>query len=296
MAEGDAAGMSEMSDDAVEPRKRGRGRPTAKKSDNPEPMPSKSAGGVEAAAPPGGMLAVIERAIVNPDVNVANLRELFEFQKDLMKHQAEINFNEAKARILGDLANIKIYKTKSVLYDVAKNDPSKGKAEAFRYAPLEEIDQHVHPLLVREEIDASYTTEPRPDGGGAIVTLKLKHKEGHFETYSLPLPLDSTGGKTNIQAMGSTLSYGRRYTLCMAFNIVVLGDDDDGIGGFVDAAQIENIRGMLKQIHGRDKSKGDEKRFCDYLQIKSLEELPQRSYRKATSALEEALDKLGGAA
>ena len=41
-------------------------------------------------------------------------------------------------------------------------------------------------------------------------------------------PLDTTGGKSEVQAAGSTNSYLRRYIACNIFNIVVVGDDDDG--------------------------------------------------------------------
>jgi len=44
----------------------------------------------------------------------------------------------------------------------------------------------------------------------------------------MPAPLDTTGGKSNVQAVGSTNSFLRRYVACNIFNIVVVGDDDDG--------------------------------------------------------------------
>jgi len=46
----------------------------------------------------------------------------------------------------------------------------------------------------------------------------------------MPAPPDSTGGKSNVQAVGSTNSFLRRYIVCNIFNIVVVGDDDDGTG------------------------------------------------------------------
>jgi hypothetical protein len=41
--------------------------------------------------------------------------------------------------------------------------PQKGTYEAFKYAPLEEIDKHLRPLLAKEEMDLSYSDEPRED-------------------------------------------------------------------------------------------------------------------------------------
>jgi hypothetical protein len=36
--------------------------------------------------------------------------------------------------------------------------------EAFKYAPLEKIDKHLRPLLLEEEMDLSYSDEPREHG------------------------------------------------------------------------------------------------------------------------------------
>jgi len=44
----------------------------------------------------------------------------------------------------------------------------------------------------------------------------------------MPAPLDTSGGKSNVQGVGSTNSFLRRYVACNIFNIVVVGDDDDG--------------------------------------------------------------------
>jgi hypothetical protein len=62
----------------------------------------------------------------------------------------------------------------------------------------------------------------------------VAHSGGYEEPpIALDSPLDVAGsqGKTNktgIQAVGSSVSYLRRYLLTMAFNIVLADDDDDG--------------------------------------------------------------------
>jgi hypothetical protein len=42
------------------------------------------------------------------------------------------------------------------------------------------------------------------------------------------LPHDSTGSKNAVQAVGSSTSYGKRYTACALLNITSRGEDDDG--------------------------------------------------------------------
>ncbi len=41
-------------------------------------------------------------------------------------------------------------------------------------------------------------------------------------------PLDQSGSKNAIQGAGSSVAYGKRYTLCAILNIVTNGDDRNG--------------------------------------------------------------------
>jgi hypothetical protein len=60
------------------------------------------------------------------------------------------------------------------------------------------------------------------------VTCKLTHKQGHSEEVTLEAPLDTSGGKNNIQAMGSSVSYLERYTLLAITGLATKEQDDDG--------------------------------------------------------------------
>jgi hypothetical protein len=40
----------------------------------------------------------------------------------------------------------------------------------------------------------------------------LSHELGHSEETTMTLPLDTSGSKNNVQAVGSSTSYGKRYT------------------------------------------------------------------------------------
>src|SRR6266436_6446868 len=83
----------------------------------------------------------------------------------LKAKEAELSYNAAKGRILKKLAGIKIVKNRPVLFESEKGKPQKGTYEAFKYAPLEEIDKHLRPLLAKENMDLSYSDEPREGGG-----------------------------------------------------------------------------------------------------------------------------------
>ena len=97
-----------------------------------------------------------------------------------------------------------------------------------------------------------------------------------------------------MQAVGSTNSFLRRYIACNIFNIVVVGDDDDGIGGTIDEAQTKAILDLVKKAKVGPK-------FLKYMKAQSAEEagsleaaiatIAARDYPKAISTLEEQIGK-----
>src|SRR5262249_15393076 len=152
-----------------------------------------------------------------------------------------------KGRVLKKLACVKIVRSRSALYEIDNGKPRRGTYEAFKYAPLEEIDRHLRPLLIEDEMDLSYSSEPS-EHGWILIRGRLKHlPTGHFEDSFLPALPDNSGGKSTVQGVGSTNSYLRRYIACNIFNIVVVGDDDDGNGGTIDEAQASIILDLIKK-------------------------------------------------
>jgi ERF superfamily len=250
------------------------------------------------AAPPSDspstVLALIEKVALDPRAAGEKLERMMAMYERLKAKEAELAYNEAKGRILKKLARIKIVKKRSVLYEVEKGKPLKGTYEAFKYAPLEEIDKHLRPLLAKEDMDLSYSNEPREDGG-ILIRGRLKHlPSGHYEDSLMPAPMDTSGGKSDVQAVGSTNSFLRRYVACNIFNLVVVGDDDDGNGGRVDEAQTNTILALIKNSKVGPK-------FLKYMKARSVEEtgsleaavatIAARDYRKAIITLEEQIAK-----
>jgi hypothetical protein len=110
----------------------------------------------------------------------------------------------------------------------------------------------------------------------------------------MPAPPDTTGGKSGVQAVGSTNSFLRRYVVCNIFNIVVVGDDDDGNGGTIDEAQAKTILALIKKAKVGPN-------FLKYMKAHSVEEagsleaavatIAVWDYRKAITTLEEQITK-----
>jgi hypothetical protein len=239
------------------------------------------------------VLALIERVALDPRADANKLERVMAMYERLQAKEAEFAYNAAKGRILKKLAGIKIVKTRSALCEIASGKRQKSGYEAFKYAPLEEIDKYLRPLLAEEEMDLSYSDEPQ--AGGLLIRGRLKHLPGgHYEDSFMPAPPDTTGGKSSVQAVGSTNSFLRRYVACNIFNIVVVGDDDDGSGGTIDKTQTEAILDLIKKAKAGPK-------FLKYMRAQSVEEagsleaavatIAARDYRKAISTLEQQIAK-----
>jgi hypothetical protein len=94
----------------------------------------------------------------------------------------------------------------------------------------------------------------------------------------------------SVQGVGSTNSYLRRYIACNIFNIVVVGEDDDGNGGTIDKAQTETLLDLINRAKVGPK-------FLKYMRAQSIEEagsleaavatIASRDYRKAITTLAE---------
>ena len=169
-------------------------------------------------------LSVIQQMVTSGNFDVSVARELLDMQKDFMKHQAIINYNNDFALMAKEIPVI------------AKSK----KAHNTSYAPLEDIVKVIQPILSKYGFSVSFTTEQQ---GLDSVTVNcfLQHKDGHSTSTSLMLPTKAVNNSMNaMQAIGAAISYGKRYTICGILNIATAQDDDNN--GFAVNAKIESAK------------------------------------------------------
>lgn len=175
---------------------------------------------VPAVAAPAGvaaeMVQVIERLSANADVDVTKIEKLIEFQERIMRHQAKAAFDAAFALMQGELPVI------DEKGQIKVDDKVRSK-----YAKYEDIQAAIRPVLQKHGFAIRHRNENMPDGKLKIVGI-LSHRDGHSEQDEFLCPADKSGGKADIQAIGSTRSYGMRYTTISLLNIETRGLDDDG--------------------------------------------------------------------
>ena len=227
------------------------------------------------------LLNIIAEAARNPDTNVASLQALLQMQREVIADQAKAEFNRDYAALQAKLPRIK--KDGAVEYAADKNKPDGPKKKAFNYAKWESIDTIIRPLLLEFGFSLTFDTTPRAaDGGGLVVTGTLLHRGGHSKSASIPLALENAGGKNNVQGMGSSFSYGKRYTTIMLLNIVFEGQDDDGYNAGLRFITDDKKQEIIKLLQ---ETGADTLAYLRHLGVESLDQIEHKNVTAAINAL-----------
>ncbi len=115
----------------------------------------------------------------------------------------------------------------------------------FDYASLDDIMRVIRPILAECGLVPKFTS--KPSEYGLEVTCTIRHGT-HTEDTTLTVPIpDMRVNET--QKVGSALSYGKRYALCAALNIVVSDEDDDaaGAGKCITEEECKEVRRLLDE-------------------------------------------------
>lgn len=169
------------------------------------------------AAGPGGVLGVFERLARDKRLTVEKLGELIALQERILDRDAKSAFTAAYERMQPALP--RIAKRGKIL--------NKQGSIQSRYSKYEDIRGTVDPLL-RLHGFTFHTRTEWPETGVLEVVGVLTHAAGHSRESRFRSKADGSGGKNEIQGLGSGVSYGKRYTLKDLLAIVEEGEDDDG--------------------------------------------------------------------
>jgi hypothetical protein len=165
----------------------------------------------EAEPEAGGLALVIERLAANPSVDVAKLEKIIDLQERVVAHQAKAAFDAAFVQMRPNIP---------VILERARTDKT-------TYAPLEDIIEAVAPILSHFGFSLSFETAWPGDQVIEVIGI-LTHQQGHERRSRFQAKADKSGSKNEIQALGSTVSYGKRYTTNDLLSIVTRGQDTDG--------------------------------------------------------------------
>ena len=156
------------------------------------------------------------------------------------------------------------------------------------YALWEDINEVLRPLLARHGFVLSFRTGQ--EGDAVVVTAVLDHRDGHQEATSLRLPPDVGVDRNSVQAVGSSVSYGKRYTACALLTITTRGEDDDARAaqGLITPEQVKHLEQHLTALNTTPK------RLLRYMKVESLALIPSSRFREAISVLKAKSQGLEG--
>ena len=166
-------------------------------------------------APPTDVMLVIERVASNPDADIAKLERLIELKRTIDMDRARGEFFAAFAEMQGEIPEV-----------TEKGEIKVEGSVRSRFAKNEDIQRVVKPILRRHGFALSFRNEWMADMKALKVIGILSHRSGHSERDEFIAAADTSGSKNAIQALGSTRSYGQRYTTIALLNIATREDDD----------------------------------------------------------------------
>jgi hypothetical protein len=231
-------------------------------------------------------VAMIERAARDPSIDADKMIKLYELSerasaaRSKAAYAADFALMQAKLPRIDRRGRIVIYSQA----DRAKpGGPPVGAVpqQETPYARLEDIVDAIAPALSEHGFSISHRVERTPENMIAVTGI-LMHRDGHSEQTCFPLPHDSSGSKNNVQAVGSSITYGRRYTILSLLNIVSHApqdaDDDGKRAAEGETIGVDDIAHVEQQLRDTD---SDKAAFLKAMKVESVEAMTVPQYKRA---------------
>ena len=211
------------------------------------------------------LLAIIERASMDAEFDVGKLQQLIELKERVERMDAEKAFASAMNACQAKMPTVVRWK--------------KNAGTNTKYVPLETLHEVTKPIYIPHGFSLSFGTVDSPIPNYVREVCDCTHIAGHTRRYHVDLPPDDVGmkgtqNKTPIQAVGSTLSYGRRYLEVLIWNITIADEDNDGQRS---TATITDAQAM--EIEAFINERGiNAPRVLKWLQVERVVDIPARRH------------------
>lgn len=216
----------------------------------------------------GPMYSMIERAARDPSVDIDKLERLMQMQERAIAREAKASFDAAMAELQPELPAI----------------GERGKALVqgqvrYTFALWEDINTAIKPVLMKHGFALTFRTD---FANGITVTGVLSHRAGHREETSITLPTDASGSKNAVQAVASSVSYGKRYTAGALLNLTSHGEDDDAYAAAVETITEEQ---GIKISEMLEATNSDKAKFLKWLKVERVSDIPAKSFDSVMATL-----------
>ncbi|ASR12106.1 ERF family protein (plasmid) [Rhizobium leguminosarum bv. viciae] len=235
------------------------------------------------------MVAMIERIAMDPNIPIDRLEKMMAM-KERMEDRAREDA-EREARKAYYFAMSRCQKALPVVTKTKRNDHTKSN-----YADLAAIEDQAMPIIHDFGFGVNFQPAGYNDKGELQIKWTISHEEGHSESDIAGIPVDGAGSqgkvnKTGTQAFGSTATYGRRYLLCMLFNIST-GDDRDGNtppAREPETISHDQVKIILQLL---DETDSDIEQFCRMGKIEAVPDMLAVDFDDAVRLLNQKKAKL----
>lgn len=164
-----------------------------------------------------------------------------------------------------------------------------AQAHNSKYAPLHQITESVRPVLEKHGLGFCHEMTQDSDTGALTVRAVVTHAGGASRSAALVAPPDTSGSKNPVQALGSTVTYLRRYTLESVLGLTTRPEDDtDGVV-LISEDQIDDISKRLGKL-----DKPTQEAFMRWLKTKKVDavaEIPMQLFGEVSNNLDRKLQK-----
>lgn len=230
----------------------------------------------EVTKSPVTILGIVSQIAENPNYDVEKMRTLLEMQQQVEDRRAEIEFRHAMSEASGEIPQVN-----------KRGRVSLGGKGGYSFTRWEDMDTVIRPILTKYGLSLSFTTRSSANGMRTIIG-KITHRNGKYQTAEMDLPLDTGQTRNQLQAFGSTLSYGKRYCTEMLLNIVRCNEDTDGVPPVDDR---EKITAEQKEmiIEKLERLQMGPERVLAFCEVSRVDDIPSEKFKKVFNRLNSIL-------
>lgn len=152
-----------------------------------------------------------------------------------------------------------------------------GSKITYRYASYDDVMRAAAPVLTACGLAVSFSTKQQE----RMVEITCRIRVGiHHEDHTVTVPVPDMR-VNDTQKFGAAISYGKRFALCAALNIVVTDEDNDA-QALIDTllpAQVGELERLIKERGA------DLKRFLAWANVESLGQMLRKDFANAAHML-----------
>lgn len=216
------------------------------------------------------LIHMIERVARDPSVSLDRMERLIQMKEQMTARAARAAYDAAFAPMQESLPII--------------DERGEHGGTKSTYAKWDDINEAIKPVLAAHGFSIRFRS--RQDGAKVFVTGVLSHRDGHSEETTIELPADNSGQKNAVQAIGSSMSYGQRYTAKLLLSLSSRKSEDDdgrsaGKGTTITDEQATTIRDLIAA------TKSNIEGFLKIAGVESIPDIPAAQYEPLRRMLEQ---------